>query len=30
MPFPVFSSGFLCIEQVMKDKKILGISMNKT
>ena len=30
MPFPVFWSGFLCIEQVMNEKKILGISMNKT
>ena len=30
MPFPVFWSGFLCIEKVMNDKKILGISMNKT
>ena len=30
MPFSVFQSGFLCIEQVMNEKKILGILMNKT
>ena len=30
MLFPVFWSGFLCIEQVMNEKKILGILMNET
>ena len=30
MPFPVFWSGFLCMEQEMNEKKILRILMNKT
>ena len=30
MPFPAFWSGFLCMEKVMNEKKILGILMNKT
>ena len=29
MLFPAFWSGFLCIEQVMNEKKILGILMKK-
>ena len=29
MPFPAFLSGFLCIEQVMNEKKILGILMKQ-
>ena len=30
MPFPGFLSGFLCIEQVTNEKKILGVSKNET
>ena len=30
MPFPVFWSGVLCIEQVINEKKILQTLMNKT
>ena len=29
MPFPVFWSGFLCIEEVMNEMKILGILMKQ-
>ena len=29
MPFPAFWNGFLCIEQVMNEKKILGILMKQ-
>ena len=30
MPFPAFWSGFLCMEQVMNEKKMLGILMIET
>ena len=29
MPFPAFWSGFLCIEQLMNEKKVLGTFMKQ-
>ena len=29
MPFAMFLSGFLCIEQVRNEKKILGVLMKQ-